>query len=100
MNKILYVVSGLCLSMAINAQEADSTLNRTIEEVEVIGKYASGISGSPVKKLQVERQLSSASVTTAEAIRQLPSVITDIEGGVTFRGSSHSGLFIMVFLMV
>lgn len=94
MNKILYVVSGLCLSMAINAQEADSTLNRTIEEVEVIGKYASGISGSPVKKLQVERQLSSASVTTAEAIRQLPSVITDIEGGVTFRGSSHSGLFI------
>ena len=94
MNKILYVVSGLCLSMAINAQEADSTLNRTIEEVEVIGKYASGISGSPVKRLQVERQLSSASVTTAEAIRQLPSVITDIEGGVTFRGSSHSGLFI------
>lgn len=94
MKKILYIVAALCLSLEIWAQEVDSTLNRTIEEVEVIGKFTSGITGSSVKTLQIERQLSSASVTAAEAIRQLPSVVTDIEGGITFRGSSQSGLFI------
>lgn len=94
MKKILYIVAALCLSLGIWAQDVDSTLNRTIEEVEVIGKFTSGITGSSVKTLQIERQLSSASVTAAEAIRQLPSVVTDIEGGITFRGSSQSGLFI------
>ena len=94
MKKILYIVAALCLSLEIWAQEVDSTLNRTIDEVEVIGKFTSGITGSSVKTLQIERQLSSASVTAAEAIRQLPSVVTDIEGGITFRGSNQSGLFI------
>ncbi len=94
MKKILYIVAALCLSLGIWAQDVDSTLNRTIDEVEVIGKFTSGITGSSVKTLQIERQLSSASVTAAEAIRQLPSVVTDIEGGITFRGSNQSGLFI------
>lgn len=94
MKKILYIVAALSLSLGIWAQDVDSTLNRTIDEVEVIGKFTSGITGSSVKTLQIERQLSSASVTAAEAIRQLPSVVTDIEGGITFRGSNQSGLFI------
>ena len=94
MKKILYIVAALCLSLGMWAQDVDSTLNRTIDEVEVIGKFTSGITGSSVKTLQIERQLSSASVTAAEAIRQLPSVVTDIEGGITFRGSNQSGLFI------
>lgn len=96
MNRISYVVTFLCLGISAYAQDlaGDTTLNRTIDEVEVIGKYASGISGGPLRTLQVERQLSAVSVTAAEAIRQLPSIVTDIEGGVTFRGSNKSGLFI------
>ena len=96
MNRISYVVTFLCLGISAYAQDlvGDTTLNRTIDEVEVIGKYASGISGGSLRTLQVERQLSAVSVTAAEAIRQLPSIVTDIEGGVTFRGSNKSGLFI------
>ena len=96
MNRISYVVAFLCLGISAYAQDlaGDTTLNRTIDEVEVIGKYTSGISGGPLRTLQVERQLSAVSVTAAEAIRQLPSIVTDIEGGVTFRGSNKSGLFI------
>ena len=96
MNRISYVVTFLCLGISAYAQDlaGDTTLNRTIDEVEVIGKYASGISGVPLRTLQVERQLSAVSVTAAEAVRQLPSIVTDIEGGVTFRGSNKSGLFI------
>ena len=63
------------------AQEPADTV-RTIHDVEVWGRYLSGLSGGTVRQLRVEDQLSSASVSMAEAFRQLPSVVTDIEGGV------------------
>ena len=58
MNRISYVVIFLYLGISAYAQDlvGDTTLNRTIDEVEVIGKYASGISGGPLRTLQVERQ--------------------------------------------
>ena len=67
------------------AQEPADTV-RTIHDVEVWGRYLSGLSGGTVRQVRVEDQLSSASVSMAEAFRQLPSVVTDIEGGVLFRG--------------
>ena len=73
------------------AQEPADTV-RTIHDVEVWGRYLSGLSGGTVRQLRVEDQLSSASVSMAEAFRQLPSVVTDIEGGVLFRGSTKTGM--------
>lgn len=67
---------------------------RTIRDVEVWGNYLSGLSGGAVRQLHVEHQLSSVSVSAAEAFRQLPSVVTDIEGGVLFRGSSKTGMLL------
>ena len=75
------------------AQEPADTV-RTIHDVEVWGRYLSGLSGGTVRQLRVEHQLSSASVSMAEAFRQLPSVVTDIEGGVLFRGSAKTGMLV------
>ena len=69
---------------------ADTTLS--IQDVEVRGRRFAGLSNGEMKRLQVENNLSSISATTAEAFRQIPSLITDIEGGVTFRGSNKPGL--------
>lgn len=71
---------------------ADTTLS--LQNIDVQGRFFGGLHGGEVKRLQVDQNLSSQTGTTAEAFRQLPSVITDIEGGVTFRGSNRAGLFI------
>ena len=65
-----------------------------LNNIEVTGSRFAGISGGEVKRLNVERNLSSISVTAADAFRQLPSVVTDIEGGVTYRGSNRVGMLI------
>ena len=65
-----------------------------LNNIEVTGSRFAGISGGEVKRLNVERNLSSVSVTAADAFRQLPSVVTDIEGGVTYRGSNRVGMLI------
>lgn len=71
---------------------ADTTLS--LQNIEIQGWRLGGLSGGEMKRLQVDRNLSSLTGTTAEAFRQLPSVVTDIEGGVTFRGSNRAGMLI------
>lgn len=71
---------------------SDTTL--TLQNVDVRGKRFAGLSGGEVKRLQVEGNLSSATGTAADAFRQLPSVVTDIEGGITFRGSNKPGMLV------
>ena len=71
---------------------ADTTLS--IQDIEIRGRRFAGLSSGEVKRLQVENNLSSLAVTTAEAFRQVPSLITDIEGGITYRGSSKPGMLI------
>lgn len=71
---------------------ADTTLS--LQNIDVQGRLFGSLNGGDVKRLQVDRSLSSQTGTAAEAFRQLPSVVTDIEGGVTFRGSNRAGLFI------
>lgn len=71
---------------------ADTTLS--IQNIEIQGRFAGELNGPEVKRLQIDRNLSSLAGTTAEAFRQLPSLVTDIEGGVFFRGSDRSGMLI------
>lgn len=77
---------------AFSQAPADTTLS--IQNIDVQGWRLGGLSGGEMKRLQVDRNLSSLTGTTAEAFRQLPSVVTDIEGGVTFRGSNRAGMLI------
>ena len=72
---------------------ADTTLN--LQNVEVQGARFAGLSERQgMRHLNVAQNLSSVTNTTAEALRQLPSVITDLEGMVTFRGSNQVGMLI------
>ena len=81
------------LSYSVAAQiPADGTIH--LQDVEIQGKRFGGLTGREVKRLEVDKNLSSVTGTTADVFRQLPSVITDIEGGITYRGSSKPGLLI------
>jgi len=89
---ILHILAiGFC--RGINSQiVADTTV--TLQNIEIRGTYSGSLISGGVRRLQVENNLSSLTGTTAEALRQIPSVNTDIEGGVTFRGSSKSGILL------
>lgn len=81
------------LSHTIGAQ-TPVDMNLSLQNVEIQGKRFTGLSGGEVKRLQVENNLSSVSNTVSEAFRQMPSLVTDIEGGITYRGSAKAGMLI------
>lgn len=82
-----------CLSLSVFAQvPVDKTIS--LQSVEIQGKRFGGLTGGEVKRLQVDSNLSGLTGTTADVFRLLPSVVTDIEGGITFRGSNNPGLLI------
>lgn len=85
---ILFLVSQPLFSQT----EVDKTYS--LQNIEVKGKRFGGLTAGEVKQMQVDRNLSGITGTTADVFRQLPSVITDIEGGITYRGSNKPGLFI------
>lgn len=93
MKRYLFLSLFVVLTQAVFAQApADTTLS--LSNIEIQGKRFGGLSGGEIKRLQVENNLSSQATTTAEAFRQLPSLLTDIEGGVTFRGSNKAGMLL------
>ncbi|WP_455640484.1 outer membrane beta-barrel family protein [Parabacteroides sp.] len=69
-------------------------MNLSLQNIEIQGKRFVGLNGGEVKRLQVENNLSSMTGTVSEAFRQMPSLVTDIEGGVTYRGSSKARMLI------
>lgn len=82
-----------CLGQPLLAQTSgDQTLQ--LQNVEIQGKQLGGLTGGEVKRLQVDKNLSGITGSTADVFRQLPSVVTDIEGGITYRGSTRPGLLI------
>lgn len=82
-----------CLTVPAYAQEpADTTLS--IRNIDVQGWRSAGLSGGVVKRLQVEENPGSLGLTAADAIRRIPSVMTDIEGEVLFRGAARAGLLL------
>lgn len=86
-----FLFSLSCLTITAQSP-VDTTLS--LQNVTVQGKHFSGLSRGEIQRLSVENNLSSITGTTAEAFRQLPSLITDIEGGVAYRGSNHAGMLV------
>lgn len=89
---LLLSLFALLSPCAFSQAPVDTTLS--IQNIDIQGWRSDGLSGGEMKRLQVGRNLSSMTGTTAEVFRQLPSVVTDIEGGVTFRGSNRTGMLI------
>jgi hypothetical protein len=77
---------------AVAQTPVDTTLS--LQNVVVQGAYFGGLGGGELRQLTIENNLSSLTGTTAEALRQFPSLLTDIEGGVAYRGSSKAGLLL------
>lgn len=93
----LSIVSlGALLVQQSIAQGSFSAVDSTIalQNIEVKGKYLSEMSGGFTKRLKVDNNLSSITGTTADALQQIPSFVTDIEGNTLFRGSSKSAVLI------
>lgn len=66
----------------------------TLDNIEIQGKRYGGLTGKDVKRVSVDNNLSGIAGSTADIFRQMPSVITDMEGGVLYRGSTNPGLLI------
>ena len=62
----------------------------TIQNINIQGQYFTTINSGSIKQLNTSSNISSNLGTTSDIIRQLPSVNTDIEGSIIFRGSSKS----------
>ena len=94
MRRILFLPLSLTLAGSALAQApVDTTLS--IQNIEIQGTRFAGLSERDgTRFLRVENNLSSVTNTAAEAFRQLPSVITDIEGTVFHRGSNRVGMWI------
>lgn len=89
---ILATGLGLAAVRAQSVWSQDSVI--TLPAVEVNEKHFSRISGGEIKKLQVDQDLTSLTGTASEAFRQLPSLVTDIEGNMLFRGSDKTTVLI------
>ena len=94
MRQILLLPLAALLAMPVFSQTpADTTL--TIRNIEIQGTRFAGLSErGGMKILRVDNNLSSVTNTAADAFRQLPSVITDMEGAVTYRGSGNVGMLV------
>lgn len=77
---------------AQEAYLADSVIR--LPAVEINEKQFSRISSGEIKKLRTTADLTAVSVTASDALRRLPSVITDIEGALFFRGAPRNTLLI------
>lgn len=93
MKRNLLLIPAILLSHTLCGQ-TPVDMNLSLQNVEIQGKRFAGLNGGEVKRLQVENNLSSATGTVSEAFRQMPSLVTDIEGGVTYRGSAKAGMLI------
>lgn len=91
--KLLLFPTIALMSHTLSAQ-TPVDMNLSLQNVEIQGRRLTGLNGGEVKRLQVENSLSSITNTVSEAFRQMPSLVTDIEGGVTYRGSSKAGMLI------
>ena len=94
MKRNLLIIPVVALFSHALSSQNPVDMNLLLQNVEIQGKRFSGLNGGEVKRLQVDKNLSSVTGTVSEAFRQMPSLVTDIEGGVTYRGSSKAGMLI------
>ncbi|MDH6344155.1 iron complex outermembrane receptor protein [Parabacteroides sp. PFB2-12] len=89
MKKLITLLLLATSSLTLFSQTpVDTTV--TLQHIDVRGIRFGGISSGITKRLLVENNISSMPVTAAEAMRHIPSLTTDIEGGITFRGSTNA----------
>lgn len=93
MKKWMYLSCLIWLTQTLVSQTPVDTVV-TLNNIVVHGTHFAGLSGGEIKRLQVNNNLSSMTGTAAEALRQLPSLTTDIEGNLTFRGSNKTVLLL------
>lgn len=77
-------------AQSVNKQ--DSVIH--LPAVEVNEKHFSFIRGGSIRKMQVDADLTTFPSTASEALRQIPSLVTDMEGNMFFRGSTKSSVLI------
>lgn len=94
MKRNLLIIPVITFLIHVVSAQTPVDMSLSLQNVEIQGKRFAGLNGGEVKRLQVERNLSSLTGTVSEAFRQMPSLVTDIEGGVTYRGSSKAGMLI------
>lgn len=94
MKRNLLIFPAIALLSHTAVAQTPVDMNLSLQNIEIQGKRFAGLSGGEVKRLQVENNLSSLTNTVSEAFRQMPSLVTDIEGGVTYRGSGKAGMLI------
>lgn len=66
----------------------------TLPAVEIRGSRIFRINGGEIRALEVEKNPAVATGTASEAFRQLPSLTTDIEGALSFRGSNRTAVLV------
>ncbi|MDL2221293.1 outer membrane beta-barrel family protein [Parabacteroides sp. OttesenSCG-928-N08] len=93
MKRIFIAIACTITCHCLHGQTPTDTLIH-LQSVEIQGQSFSGLSLGEVKRLQIENSATAINVTTAEALNQLPSVVSDIEGGILYRGSTHSGMLL------
>lgn len=94
MKRNLLIIPTIALFSHLAVAQTPVDMNFLLQNVEIQGKRFAGLNGGEVKRLQGEKNLSSLTGTVSEAFRQMPSLVTDIEGGVTYRGSGKAGMLI------
>lgn len=94
MKRNLLILPAIALLSHTAGAQTPVDMSLSLQNVEIQGKRFAGLGGGEVKRLQVENNLSSLTNTVSEAFRQMPSLVTDIEGGVTYRGSGKAGMLI------
>lgn len=71
---------------------ADTTL--TLGNVDVEGRRSITTEGFQGSYINLDNRFSSSLFTAGEALRQLPSVVSDIEGDIFYRGSSRTAFLL------
>ena len=88
---LLTIVAGMAFC-GFAQNPVDKSL--TVEDVIIQGRSQRKLLTGETKQLKVEENLTSQTGTTADVLRQMPALISDIEGGLLYRGSDNPGLYI------
>ncbi|MCE7995047.1 MAG: TonB-dependent receptor [Roseivirga sp.] len=85
------------LSISGNLSLGDLSLRESVSQLDVVvvtGKRSTVETQLGKKVLNIGEDLSTAGATVTDALQRLPSVSTDINGGVSIRGSSNVIIYV------
>ena len=88
----IFFFSFLVVNLSFSQIQPDTTF--ALQNIEIQGHYMRGVTGLNMKRLNSDYDLTSFTTTAADAFRRLPSIVSDIEGNIIYRGSNRSSLLI------